>query len=185
LSLGLTEFLVGQNAPNPSNLPEAIANLEDASTLFLRRWQRGDFNRAGEVSKRAMELLDFISNEFLRAKVKRKGSNTYSGSQFEGTMSILCATGVTNVTEQEHLDVVLVGAGNGALPASGIHIQINLDRLLNKIKHRKPQIANFRSDNGRHIFVICPDKTEGGAEGIYEFDVETFCLLCSNAAGTL
>jgi hypothetical protein len=183
--LGFTEFLVGQNAPIPSSLPDAIADLEDASTIFIARWQQRDMTRAGDVSKRAMELLDFIANEMLREKVERKGASSYSGSAFEAAMSVLAADGVTNVTEQDQIDVVTAGPGLGALPLGKARVQIDLDRLLNKIKHRKRKLANFRMQNGRHVFVICPDKTEGGAEGIYEFDVHTFCQQSDTAARTL
>lgn len=183
--MGFTEFLVGQNAESPSNLPDAIASLEDTATLFLQRWQQPDMERAGQISQRAMELLDFISNEFLRERVERKGAGVYSGSQFEGAMSMSCGIGVTNVTEQDHLNVVSAGPGFGALPATGTRLQIDLDRLLNKIKHRRRTLANFRLENGRHIFVICPDKTNGGAEGVYEFDVQAFCQQCNAAARAL
>lgn len=132
-----------------------------------------------------MELLDFISNELLRLKVEKKGAGSYAGSPFESAMSVVVGIGVTNVTEQDHLNVILAGAGNGFLPVGLARQQLNLDRLLNKIKHRKPQLANFRQENERHIFVICPDKTEGGAEGVYEFDVDEFCQTCNAAAAAL
>lgn len=183
--MGYTEFLVGQNAPIPSDLPGAIADLEDTSTIFMQRWQQRDMVRAGDVSKRAMELLDFIANELLREKVERKGASSYTGSAFEAAMSVLAAEGVTNVTEQDHIDVVVAGPGLGTLPLGRAQIQIDLDRLLNKIKHRKRKLANFRLQNGRHVFVICPDKTHGGAEGIYEFDVRTFCQQSDAAARAL
>lgn len=183
--MGFTEFLVGQNAASPSSLPDAIDDLEDASTIFVQRWQKGDMVRAGEISKRAMELLDFIANEILREKVERKGASTYTGSPFEIAMSVPSGTGVTNVSGQDHLNVVQSGPGAGALPVSGMRLLLNLDRLLNKIKHRKRTLANFRLESGRHIFVICTDQTQGGAEGIYEFDVGAFCQQCGNVAGAI
>ncbi len=75
--MGYTHFLIGQNAPVPSSLPDAIKDLEDASTVFMIRWREGEMQRAGEVSKKAMVLLDFIVNELLREKDTRNGLDTY------------------------------------------------------------------------------------------------------------
>ena len=97
-ALGYTKFLIGQNAASPSNLPDAINDLEDASTIFLSRWDRGDHQRAGEVSANAMLLFDFASNELLREQVERKGLGTYTNSQFATEMVVVCGYGVTGAS---------------------------------------------------------------------------------------
>lgn len=184
--MGHTEFLVGSNAPTPSNLPDSIADLEDASNIFMNRWKQRDLDRAGSVSRKAMEHLDFIVNELLREKVERKGHGTYISSPFETQMEDLCGNGVTGVTLIDQQTMVKAGAGAGAIASHlGTPNALSLDRLLNKIKHRNRSLVNFRIENDKHIFVICPEHTQGGAEGIYEFDVLKFCAQCRLAAAAL
>lgn len=189
--MGYTDFLVGLNRSTPSNLPEAIAELEEASLIFLNRWINGENQRAGEVSKKAMTLLDFIANELLRAEVDRKGAGTYAGTPFEAVMTSPCGKGVTGVSQADQMCMVQAGPGNGSLPThlGRAHLRpvpsLCLQQLLNKVKHRNPNLMNFRISAGKHIFVICPDKTGGGAEGIYEFDVAEFCSQCRVAATSL
>lgn len=185
-NLGYTEFLVGENAASPSSLPNALGDLEDASTIFLKRWTRGDHQRAGDVSAGAMLLFDFIANELLREQVKRKGLGSYSGSLFAGEMAATCGTGVTGASLADQIAVVQAGAGNGRLPTHlGVPKPLALAKLLNKVKHRNPNLMNFRVDNGSHVFLICPENTDGGPEGIYEFVVSEFCGLCRQAASAL
>jgi hypothetical protein len=184
--MGHAEFLVGRNAPAPSNLPVAIEDLEDASTVFLSRWRKGDLKRAGDISEDAMVLLDFIANELLREKVRRQGAGTYRDSQFANKMSVPCGIGVTGASLADQQLMVEAGPGNCQLPTHlGTLKELKLFQLLNKVKHRSPHLMNFRIDNDRHIFMICPDDTGGGAEGIYEFDVKEFCEKCRFAADAL
>jgi hypothetical protein len=184
--MGHTQFLVGETASVPSSLPNAIGELEDASTVFLSRLRKHESKRAGDASERAMVLLDFIANELLREDVKRKEFGTYLNSQFASEMSVLCGIGVTGASRADHQSLVQAGAGNGRLPTHlGTPKLLKFSVLLNKVKHRHPKLMNFRIDNDRHIFVICPDHTDGGAEGIYEFDVEEFCDKCRLAANAL
>lgn len=177
--MGHTEFLVGSGSSAPSNLPDAIRDLEEASIIFMMRWRDNDHHRAGQITQKALQLFDFISNEILREKVERLGSGTYEGSAFQAAMKIFCGSGTTNVNLQQQQAMVQAGAGVGNIASSlGPKIELTLDRLLNKIKHRNRHLMNFRNENGRHIFLICPEYTQGGAEGIYEFDVIDFCNKC-------
>jgi len=133
-----------------------------------------------------MVLLDFISNELLREKVKRNGSGAYANSRFASKMGVSCGAGVTNATLADQMAVVGAGAGQGQLPARlGPPVPLTLDRLLNKIKHRNPELMNFRVQGDRHIFIVCPEHTHGGAEGVYEFDVQDFCAKCREATNAL
>ena len=177
--LGNTEFLVsGKNPSGPSNLPSAISDLEEASAVFMMRWQQQDYQRAGLVTEKALQLFDFISNQILRRKVERKGLGNYNGSPFEAQMAVSCGSGVTATSFAEQNNMVTAGAGNGNIVIGArTQIQLTMDRLLNKIKHRNG-LMNFREVNGHHIFVICTDHTTGGPEGIYEFDVVDFCAQC-------
>lgn len=184
--MGYTEFLAGLHGATPSNLPTAIDDLEDASMVFLSRWNRGDLLRAGEVSKNAMTLFDFITNELLREMVDRKGSASYVGTPFEAEMSRPCGRGVTGATLADQQGVVQAGPGNGQLPMSlGLAPDPSLQQLLNKVKHRNPNLMNFRIDAEEHILVICTDQTHGGSEGVYEFKVSEFCSRCRMAAAEL
>ena len=181
--MGLTEFLTG--GPPPSNLPDAIYRLEGTSRDFLYHWPDGNLERAGRVSKEAMKLFDFIANELLREKVERKGSGTYAGSAFEAGMGAHCGIGVTGVLLEEQRALVRAGAGNGRLPANRLHVRVSLDKLLNKIKHRKTNLGNFRVDHGHHVLLISTDNTNGSPEGVYEFEVAGFCKCCSEVASHL
>ena len=183
--MGHTEFLLGNDASRPSSLPEVINALGDLSVDFTAFWQSGNLQSAGNVSNRAMELFDFVSNELLREQVERRTLETYDGSAFNLAMNIVSARGVSGVTLDQQRVVLGTGPGTGALPAGLNVVNIGLDRLLNKIKHRNPRLVNFRIQNDRHLFVICPERTQGGPEGIYEFDVGTFCVNCMQAARSL
>lgn len=184
--MGYTDFLIGRHGSTPSNLPEAIGNLEDTSLVFMSRWNKGDLQRAGDVSKQAMALLDFIANELLREEVYRKGASAYSGTPFAIEMARSCGQGVTGTTLADQCDMVQAGPGNGQVPMHlGPVSNPSLHRLLNKVKHRNPDLMNFRINAGKHIFIICSDQTGGGAEGIYEFDVAEFCSRCRTAAAKL
>jgi hypothetical protein len=184
--VGYTEFLVGQNAATPSNLPKAITALEDASTIFADRWAKGNFQHAGDVSNNAMTLLNFITNELLRVEVARKGAGSYVGTPFSIEMARLHGLGVTNATINDHLATVQAGAGNGILPTHlGTPLSLKFNKLLNKVKHRNPNLMNFRFEGGKHIFVVCADHTSGGAEGVYEFDVAEFCSHCRTVTANI
>jgi hypothetical protein len=184
--MGYTEFLVGANASAPSSLPDAIEKLADTSTVFLDRWRRRDFQRAGKASEEAMVLFDFIVNELLRENVKRKGLGNYLNPRFARSMSVRCGIGVTGASLADQQSMVQAGPGNGRLPTHlGAPTALKFSQLLNKVKHRSPLLMNFRIERDRHIFVICPDETRGGAEGIYEFDVEEFCEKCRLATRAL
>lgn len=184
--LGDKYYLTGHPSPAPSNLPNAIADLEGRSIQFVRSWQRSDLGSAGRASEQAMIQLDFLANELLREKVERLGRACYHGSRFAAEMNAACGGGVTGISRAEQQAMVSAGPGRGRVPANvGTAVRLTLDRLLNKIKHRNRRLINFRIEAGRHIFLICPEQTSGGAEGIYEFDVEDFCRRCSAAAAAL
>jgi hypothetical protein len=149
-------------------------------------WQRRDFHRAGSISEEAMIHLDFVANELLREKVERVGRGLFADSALEARLGGLIGTGMTGLALTDQIAMCQTGPGNGRLPKNaGRPVELTLDRLLNKIKHRNPRLINFRIDAGRHIFLICPEHTVGGAEGIYEFDVEAFCRFCTEAAESL
>ena len=107
------EFLTGQHGAAPSNLAEAIDSLDDASLLFVSSWDRGDLKRAGDVSKGAMILLDFIVNELLREEVYRKGANIYAGTPFAMEMERPCGQGVTGAMLADQYGVMQAGPGDG------------------------------------------------------------------------
>jgi hypothetical protein len=129
--MGHTEFLIRMNTASQSSLPGAIEDLEDASTLFLKRWCRSEFQRAGEVSKKAMVLLDFIVNEFLREKDRQDGIGTYLNSQLARELSATCGIGVTGAAYADQQNMVQAGPGHGQLPANlGTPKALELSRLL-------------------------------------------------------
>ena len=101
-------------------------------------------------------------------------------------MNTVCGKGVSGISLSDQKAMVASGPGAGVIaPHLGTCTSLTLDRLLNKIKHRNPRLMNFRIEHGRHIFLICPELTSGGAEGIYEFDILEFCAHCQAAAQAL
>ncbi|WP_441229904.1 hypothetical protein AB7828_08295 [Tardiphaga sp. 215_C5_N2_1] len=184
--MGNIDYLTGLNKSSPSNLPDSIEDLQDTSTLFIQRWISREHRRAAEVSENAMILFDYIVNEFLRECSDRQRRGTYENSAFARAMAQVAGQGLSGVTAQQQLDMAALGPGNGQLPSGiGRPVSLTLRQLLNKIKHRNRSLMNFRIDAGRHVFLICPEQTNGDAEGISEFDVASFCNYCRTAASAL
>lgn len=185
--MGYSEFLLGvPNAPKPT-LNEAINNLHDASALFVIGYTRNNATQAERATHVAMMAFDFIVGEIMRSRDRCKANSSYNNSSFKAEMDIAVAEMVRPVTETEHIALRVAGAGNGRLPTNcGTPISISAEMVLNKIKHRHPDYMNFRIQNGKHIFVICPVKTNGsGPDSVVEFDVEDFCERCRKIAAAL
>lgn len=180
--MGHLSYLTGTANNGPQSIDESLYELENTSVLFREAWQRvpPDFDRAARVSARAMEHLDHIVNEILRARDTRMAKGTYSGSQLETELNIMRGMMTSSVTATQQQAMIAAGPGQGQLP--GQPTQITLERLLNKIKHRHHQSANFRIQANRHIFVINVDKPNKTPDSIAEFDVIDFCAHCNNAA---
>lgn len=175
-------YLTSAGTAGPQSVEEAIFELENTSVIFREAWQRvpPDRLRAARVSAKAMEHLDHIVNEFLRARDTREAKGTYSGSQLETQLKANRGLMLAPVTSAQQDAMVAAGDGNGNLP--GQPTQISLEKLLNKIKHRHHNSANFRIDAGRHIFLVNVDKPNRKPDSIVEFDVLDFCRHCANAA---
>lgn len=183
--MGNLSYLTGSTNSGPQSIDESLDKLEDSSVLFCEAWQRmpRDFNRAARVSAGAMEHLDHIVNEILRARDTRRANQTYDDSQLKTELNNMCGLMTSPVTTAEQQAMVAAGPGQGELPRQSA--QITLERLLNKIKHRHHQSANFRIQNGRHIFVINVDTANNNPDSIAEFDVINFCARCRGAAQNL
>lgn len=67
-------FLTGTADNGPQSIDESLYELENTSILFREAWQRvpTHFNRAARVRAKAMEQLDHIVNEILRAMGTKK-----------------------------------------------------------------------------------------------------------------
>ncbi len=180
--MGHISYLTGTANNGPQSIDEALYGLENTSVLFREAWQRvpPDFTRAARVSANAMEHLDHVVNEILRARDTKQAKGTYSGSQLEAALNIMTGLMTSPVTAAQQQAMVAAGPGQGQTP--GQPAQITLERLLNKIKHRHHNSANFRIQSGRHIFVINIDKPNKTPDSIAEFDVIEFCKHCANAA---
>jgi hypothetical protein len=178
--MGNISFLTGGNSNSPHSLEESIYQLENTSVIFLDAWQRipPDTHRAARVSAEAMVLLDHIVNEILRGRDQLKASKSYSGSPLETQLNIDRGLMVMPVTRAQQSALVAQGPGNGMLPNPGS--PLSMERLLNKIKHRRKDIANFRvGPSGEHIFVIAVDAPNQKPESLVEFVVNEFCHHCS------
>ncbi len=169
--MGHISYLAGPGSHGPQSIEESIYELENTSVLFREAWQRTpqDFIRASRVSGKAMEHLDHIVNEILRARDTRMSKGTYSGSPFKAELNVMRGLMSSPVTSVQQQAMINAGPGQGQLP--GQPVQITLEKLLNKIKHRHHKSANFRIQAGRHIFVINVDTPNRTPDSIAEFDV--------------
>lgn len=180
--MGHISYLTGAASSGPQSIEESLYELENTSVLFREAWQRvpPDYVRASRVSAKAMEQLDHVVNEILRARDTRMARGTYAGSQLEAELNTMRGQMSSPVTLVQQNAMIAAGPGNGNLPGGAI--QITLERLLNKVKHRHHQSANFRIQAGRHIFVINVDKPNKTPDSIAEFDVSDFCTHCGQVA---
>lgn len=180
--MGHISYLTGAPNSGPQSIEESLYELENTSVLFRDAWQRvpPDFIRASRVSAKAMEHLDHVVNEILRARDTRMARGTYVGSQLEAELNVMRGQMSSPVTLAQQQAMIAAGPGNGNLPGGAV--QITLERLLNKVKHRHHQSANFRIQAGRHIFVINVDRPNKTPDSIAEFDVSDFCTHCGQAA---
>lgn len=181
--MGNISFLTGSNQSSPQSIGESIYQLENTSVIFLSAWQRTtpDFQRAARASQEAMLHLDHIVNEIMRNRDQLQADGTYTGSKLESQLNISRAVSVSPVTRAEQDNLATQGPGNGALPSAGSFI--SMEKLLNKIKHRRTNSSNFRiGSSGEHIFIIGVDKPNRQPDAIVEFVVGEFCKHCFNIA---
>ena len=178
--MGNISFLTGGSGTEPQSIEESLYQLENSSVLFKDAWLKTppDLTRAAKVSSKAMEHLDHVVNEIMRARDTKMAQGTYSRSQLETHLNNNRGLLLGSVTLTQQQDMINSGPGNGALPSAGS--SITLEKLLNKIKHRHHQSANFRIENDKHIFVINVDKPNKTPDSIVEFDVLEFCEHCNN-----
>jgi hypothetical protein len=178
--MGNISFLTGSIGAGPQSIEESLFQLENASILFKNAWEQipRDFNRASKVSSKAMEHLDHIVNEILRARDTQMAKGIYSGSLLESQLNLPEGLMFAPASSIQQETMIAAGPGNGILP--GPAAAISLEKLLNKIKHRHHQSANFRIQNSKHIFVINVDKPNKTPDSIVEFDVISFCTHCNN-----
>lgn len=181
--MGVTEFLVvgGKNALG--SLRESVERLQDTSVIFVDAMQRipPDVERAGRVSIEALSILDHIVNELLRERDELKATNSYLGSELKDQLDAHAACSLSPVTRIEQLELVEAGPGCGKLLRPGS--PISMEKLLNKIKHRRKNEANYRiDDSGKHYFYIAVDNPNQKPDSIVEFGVEEFCRKCEATA---
>lgn len=184
--MGNISFLTRSNQSSPQSIGESIYQLENTSVVFLSAWQRAtpDFQRAARASQEAMLHLDHIVNEIMRNRDQLQADGTYTGSQLECQLNISRAESVSPVTRAEQDNLANQGPGNGAL--SSASSSISMEKLLNKIKHRRTNSANFRvGTSGEHIFLIGVDKPNRQPDSIVEFIVVDFCQHCSDIAALI
>lgn len=170
----------------PQSIEESIYQLENTSVVFLNSWQRTspDFQRAARASQEAMLHLDHIVNEIMRTRDQLQADGSYTGSPLEQQLNIPRGSAASPVTRIEQNQLASQGPGNGTLPFSGS--DITMEKLLNKIKHRRTDSANFRVGSaGEHIFLVGVDKPNRQPDSIVEFMVGDFCKHCNDIAALI
>ncbi|WP_460928824.1 hypothetical protein [Pseudomonas sp. MC6] len=178
--MGNASFLTGGGSGSPPSIGECIYQLENTSVVFLNAWERMDIQRAARASQEAMQYLDHVVNEIMRARDQMKSDSCYIGSLLEAQLNIPRALSASPVSRVQQ-DDLSKGPGNGGLPFSGS--ALSLEKLLNKIKHRRLSSSNFRIGiNGEHIFIVGVDKPDRLPDSIVEFVVSDFCKHCSDVA---
>ncbi|MBQ4801111.1 hypothetical protein J8L73_18625 [Pseudoalteromonas sp. MMG006] len=184
--MGNISFLANGSSSSPQSVDESIYQLGNSSIYFLRAWQRvpQDFQGAVRSSQEAMVHLDHIVNEIMRARDQSQADGSYTGSTLEAQLNINRSISAAPVTRVQQLALTSSGPGVGSLPFAGA--PITMEKLLNKIKHRRPDSANFRiNDAGEHIFLVGVDKPNRQPDSIVEFAVDEFCQHCTNIANIL
>ena len=186
IKMGNISFLTGRIPGSPQSITESIYRLEDTSVVFLNAWQRTpkDFQRAARASQEAMQHLDHIVNEIMRNRDQLQADGSYVGSSLETQLNIVRALSASPVTRAQQDSLANNGPGNGLLPLPGA--QLTMEKLLNKIKHRRTSSANFRiGTSGEHIFLVGVDKPNRQPDSIVEFVVGDFCKHCADIASIL
>ncbi|ACT12669.1 MULTISPECIES: hypothetical protein [Pectobacterium] len=181
--MGSISFLTDRRLETSPSIKESIYQLKCKSTLFLDAWEKSpqDLECAGRESEEAMRHLDHIVNEIMRYRDHLQSDNSYVGSSLETHLNITRALSVSPVTRLDQTSISGLGPGNGVLPSPGI--PITMEKLLNKIKHRRTDSSNFRVESfGKHIFLIGVDKSNRQPDSIVEFVVKDFCDHCSDIA---
>lgn len=181
--MGIDSFLIGGNPSSPQSVDESISQLDIMSLVFVRAWKctPKDSERADRASRKAMLHLDHIVNEIMRNRDQLQADRSYSGSELERQLNIPRAMSVSPATRQDQYDLVNRGPGNGVLPSAGSPLA--MEKLLNKIKHRRTDSYNFRIEpSGDHVFLMGVDKQNRQPDSIVEFVVAEFCQHCRDIA---
>ena len=173
--MGEISFLTSGSSGGSKSISNSIADLEDCSIIFCAAWNQKppDLQRAGRVSLPAMEHLDHIVSEIMRARDSLKSINTYDGSPLSVELGKSAGLIHTPTNRIEQSAMINAGAGNGRLPSAGV--PISMERLLNKIKHRHHGPINFRVSGNSHTLIFNVDKPDQTPDCIVEFEVKEFC----------
>jgi len=184
--MGSTNCMTGVGGNIANTLTECVDLLQDTSIVFRHALGSSpqDMSRAGRVSGDAMRYLDHIVNEILRARDLSKADGNFDGSELKSLLRTNVALAAHPVTRQQQVELSNKGIGNGSLPATGS--AINMEKLLNKIKHRRPADSNFRfGSQGEHFYYIAVDKTRQQPDSIVEINIDIFVELSKRIANLL
>jgi hypothetical protein len=165
------------------SLNDAITQLKECSKDFLDTWKINP-QRAKWISDHAMICLDHITLEILRERDSLKEKKTYDGSLFEKELNCYQGCIAAPVTQEQQKNIISIGYGNASLPFP--NKPLKMGKLLNKIKHRKRNGANFRIGvNGEHFFIISLDEFLSEPKSIVEFSIGDFCDHCLRIANLM
>jgi hypothetical protein len=166
--------------PGNQNFREAVFGLQDASTLFVTAWAHQRHDQATRATNKAVDLVHIITGEN-RLRVIRGENLGYDNPRVQAIMESADNAQMLILNDPNQIaNAWNTTPGHGSLPEQYGQIQhITFERLLNKLRHRDPSRMNFRIEDGRHLWFICPYRHQTrDIEGIVKFDVGFFCEKC-------
>jgi hypothetical protein len=182
--MGSKAFLEGGKNEHLHNVPYHIQTLRDCSFEFVSAMTQypPNYDLAGQASSAAVDCLNTIINEILRAREGLGGN--YAGSQLESYLGKVTGSAV-KVNSTLRSQYLQLAPGEGRLPVSAAQ-DIVLERLLQKIKHRRVDGMNYRIEpGGKHFVIVAADHTHGQKpDCVAEFDVAVFCDHCDELAAS-
>lgn len=177
------EFLVDSTGKSPRNLKDSIRRVRVASTGFRQSWLNEELQDSYETSQEAFEHLDYIQNELLRQRDVHRNTPTWAASPFCSALTASVGQIIGNVTPADYSWFLTLLPGQGAMPTGRTPAPLNLEKALNKLKHRDTTAFNFiLPANGGHILYLFSKAGMGQQDSLSEIDLAAFCSACKSAA---
>ncbi|MCU4423221.1 hypothetical protein [Acinetobacter sp. WU_MDCI_Abxb74] len=178
-----THFLVNRVG---KNLDEAIDLLAQVSNEFMLHWKKNYLTGCNETSEIAIKNFDFIVNEILRLRDDLPNdSKNYYSREFKRLLKSEVGKVDFDISYKDLIIFDRSKSGHAKIDEGKAIKQIQLIKLLNKIKHRCITQINFRIEEGEHILVMGSDEFGSDPKCIVEFNVKKFCSECQKISNLI